>query len=185
MRRRRRTFQQSLSLKWRKKAHRPHRRWLLPAVSFRFHALRNTPAKNGKLMRILEEIDNLFKLFFGFINTGNICKGYLVVSLHHQPGPVLAKRQSTAFAASLHLPHEENPYSDQQQHWEPGYKNGHGPAVFRHFLDIDVNTGISQDRNELCVSDRINSPERCPILQCSGNSVTFDPDTVDRFIFNL
>src|SRR5215471_15558256 len=71
-----------------------------------------------KLLRVLQVFDDLLELLLGFVDPGDILEGDAPDLLGQKPCPALAKPHGSA-AAALHLPHEENPYADQQKHREP------------------------------------------------------------------
>lgn len=72
-----------------------------------------------ELLRIFQEVDDLFKLLLGFINPGHVFKRHAPLLFRQHTGLRFAEAHGLA-AAALHLTHEKDPDADQQQHWEPG-----------------------------------------------------------------
>ena len=83
------------------------------------HALRDLTAQALEFLRIAQEFDNFLKLRLGFINAGDIIKGHTALLFRQQLGAGFAETHG-ATTAALHLAHEENPHTNQQQHREPG-----------------------------------------------------------------
>src|SRR4029077_6257886 len=102
------------------------------------HALRDAAAELGELLRILQERDDLFELFLRLVDARDVGEGDLVLVLGEQLRPALAERHRLA-ASDLHLPHEEDPDADEQQHWRPLHERDHVPGlrVLRPRLDLD------------------------------------------------
>jgi len=143
------------------------------------HALGDATAEDREFLGVPEKIDDLFQFFLGLVNPGHILEGHLVLALLHQPRPVLAEGQRPALAAALHLPHEEDPDADQQQHREPGDEDGHHPRVLLGLLDGDVDPGLAQHRNDLAVVDRVDGLERLAVLQGAREDIAVDLDPGD------
>ena len=83
------------------------------------HALRDAAAEALELLRIAKVFDDLFQLFLGLVDAGDILEGDATRFLGQHPRLRLAEAHG-APAAGLHLAHEEDPDADQQQHREPG-----------------------------------------------------------------
>ena len=88
--------------------------------------LRNTPPKLGKLLGILEKLNNLLKLLLRLVDTGDILEGRLMMLLCEELGLALPERHCLT-ATPLHLSHEEYPDTDKEEHGEPRYEHGHPP----------------------------------------------------------
>ena len=81
-------------------------------------AARNASAEALILLRIAQELDDLFKIGFGFVDARDVIKRHAARALGQQFGFRFAKAHGAA-RPRLHLTHEENPHADQQQHREP------------------------------------------------------------------
>ena len=112
----------------------------VPGGPTKQHALGDAPAQALKLLRIAQEVDNLFQLFLGLIDAGDILEGHPAGALGQKLGARLAEAHGLA-AARLHLAQEEDPHPDQQQHREPvdedAHQRGHAVIGGLH-ADIDV-----------------------------------------------
>ena len=82
------------------------------------HALRDLAAKTLEFARVLQELDNLFKLGLGLVDTGDIFEGHTTLMLGQQLRARFAKAHRTT-GSTLHLAHEKYPDTDEQQHREP------------------------------------------------------------------
>ena len=101
------------------------------------NALGDLAAEALELLRVLEEVDDLLKLLLGLVDPGNVLEGDPAEAFGQQPGAGLAEAHRLA-AAGLHLPHEEYPDADQQQHREPGNQDleqRRGSVVDRQGVD--------------------------------------------------
>ena len=83
-------------------------------------AFRDLAAKAGEFLRIAQELDDLFKVFLGFIDTRDVIKGDPSMLFGQKLGFGLTKTHRTATAAALHPVHEVNPDTDQQEEWQEG-----------------------------------------------------------------
>ena len=72
------------------------------------HALRNASAELLEFLRILQEVDDLVKLFLGFVDSGHVLERGLLLLRGQQTRARLAEAQRLV-SAGLHLPHHENP----------------------------------------------------------------------------
>ena len=101
---------------------------------------RNLAAKALELAWVAEKFYQLTDLFLGLFDAGDISKGGLHLVFAEHARLALAKRHGTTAATTLHLAHEEDPYTDQQQHREPVNEDGHQQPMlvwFNH-LDFDL-----------------------------------------------
>ena len=67
-----------------------------------------------------------------------------VVGLVDHPGLALAERERATPAAALHLPHEEDPHADQQQHREPGNEDLRQERLLLILLAVDLDAVLQQ-----------------------------------------
>ena len=91
-----------------------------PRRSHQQHTAWNSTSQLLKLLRILQKVDQLLDFFLGFIAARDVGKGRRVVSVVKHASFALAKTESAALAAALHLAHEIDPYAYQQQNRTPG-----------------------------------------------------------------
>ena len=97
------------------------------------YTFRQSAAKLGEFFRVLQEGNDLLKLFLGLIHTSHILEGYFPLGLGQKFCPALAEGHCLA-AARLHLAHEENPDGNQENQGKPGQKHREpGNLVFRRF----------------------------------------------------
>jgi hypothetical protein len=91
-------------------------------------ALGDRAAELLELARIAEEIDDFPQLFLGFLNTGDVLEGDLVMVTRQQAGFRFAERHGTA-AGGLHLlAEQEEQQQDDQQYRQEG-KDGAAQEV--------------------------------------------------------
>ena len=84
------------------------------------YATRNAATQFLKPGRISQEFYQFGNFFLGFLTTSHVRKGHIVIFMIKHSGLAFPKRESTTAAtASLHLAHEKDPDSNQQQHREP------------------------------------------------------------------
>ena len=92
------------------------------------HALGNPSAQAGEFLGVLEKGDDFFEFLLGLFHAGHVVeRDFLLVLVEHS-GAALAEGHRLA-AAHLHLPHEEDPHADQQQHRKPLDQDGDVPRV--------------------------------------------------------
>src|SRR5262249_19945671 len=85
-------------------------------------------AEARKLLRVLEEGDDLLDLVLGFLDPGHVVERDLVLVLVEELGAALTEGHRLA-AANLHLAHEEDPHADEEEHREPLYEENDVPRV--------------------------------------------------------
>ena len=91
------------------------------------HAFRNAPAELLEFRRLAQKFDDLLQLFLGFFHAGDILERDFALLRGMQPRAALAEAEGLVPAA-LHLPHHEDPESDQQQERRSVHQN-RNPAV--------------------------------------------------------
>src|SRR3569623_1198775 len=90
------------------------------------YATGNLAAEFLELAGVAQEFDQLGHFLLGFFHAGHVGESNLDLILAHHAGPRAPEGHGTATtAAALHLPHEEYPHRDQQQHGEPGNEHLH------------------------------------------------------------
>ena len=82
------------------------------------HAARDLAAEALEFLRVAQELDDLFEIFLGFIDAGDILEGDAPMRFGQKLGLRLAEPHGAA-RAGLHLAHEEYPYAEDQQHRQP------------------------------------------------------------------
>ena len=83
------------------------------------HALRDLSAELLKFLGVLQVFDNFLEFLLGFVDARNVLERDAADLFGEQTRPAFAETHRAA-AAALHLAHKEDPYADQQEHWEPG-----------------------------------------------------------------
>ncbi len=148
------------------------------------HALRYFTAEALKLLRVAQELDDLFQFLFRFLDAGDVVERHPSGALGQQPGFGFAEAHRLA-AAALHLAHEENPDADQQQHREPGNQDiqqRRRPVVGRR--RVDDHAGLVELVDQVGIVGRIGR-ERPAVLAHTGNRAALDRDLVDLAALNV
>src|SRR5213080_2543391 len=129
------------------------------------HALRDAAAELGELLRVLEEGDDLLELLLGLVDAGDVVERHLVGVLREQLGAALAEGHGLA-AAHLHLTHEEDPDTDQEQHRRPLHQGDEVPGlgVLRAGIDRDVLLTQHLDQVRVLGSERLEPLARLAVL---------------------
>jgi hypothetical protein len=83
------------------------------------NAARDLAAEPLELLRIAQELDDFLEILLGFINAGHVGKGHPAMCLGQKLRLRLAKSHGAAGAA-LHLAHEEDPDTEDEQDRQPG-----------------------------------------------------------------
>ena len=82
------------------------------------HALRDAAAELLELLRFLQELDDFLQLALRFFRAGDVAERHLLLRRRGQLRLALAERQRLV-AAALHLAHEEDPETNQEQDRRP------------------------------------------------------------------
>ena len=112
------------------------------------HALGDAAAQTGELFGVGQEFHHFGQFVLGFIHTGHVLKGHTGRVLVEQARAGTAKAHGLA-AATLHLAHEEDPDTDEQQHGEPRHQQGHVPGLFFRRLGLDFHLLVQQAGHQL------------------------------------
>jgi hypothetical protein len=83
------------------------------------HAARDLAAEALELLRIAQELDDLFEVLLGLVHAGDVGKGHAAMRLGQKLGLGLAEAHCAA-GATLHLAHEEDPDAEDEQHRQEG-----------------------------------------------------------------
>src|SRR5271165_5333073 len=81
------------------------------------HALGNAAAQLLKLLGILQELNDLLQLFLGFVAARHILEGRLFLLRRKQSRARLSEAERLV-TARLHLAHQEENETGQQQQWK-------------------------------------------------------------------
>ncbi len=149
------------------------------------HTGRDLATQFLEFARVAQIVDQLLHLFLGFIATCNVSKGGLDLIFAHQASLALAKRHGTFATAALHLTHEEDPDTDQQQHREPGDEDrGQQRRLFRllaHHFDIVIEHVVEQ----LGIRRRDDGGESFTSTLDAINDLTVHPHFTDLLLGHL
>src|SRR5213594_230934 len=118
------------------------------------HALRDTSAQLGELLRVLQEGDDLLELLLGLVDPRHVVEGDLVRVLGEQLGTALPEGHRLA-AAHLHLAHEEHPDADQEEHGRPVHHRDQVPGLVVLRLDVDHDALVVQRLHQIRVLGRV------------------------------
>ena len=84
-----------------------------PRRALKQRALRDLTTKAAKFLRVAQEFNDFFQLFFGFINACDIIKRHTSMFLGQQFRLGFTKAHRTTFTATLHPVHEIDPNTNQ------------------------------------------------------------------------
>ena len=115
------------------------------------HPTWDATAELLKLLRILQEVDQLLDLFLGLIAAGDVGKRGGVVGLVEHARLALAKTERSALAAALHLAHEVHPDADQQQHRAPADQQADQQRRLFTRLDVELDAVADQIADQTAV----------------------------------
>ena len=103
-------------------------------------AFRDLTAEFLEAARLTQILNQFSNFFFCFVAARNVSKGRFDLIFRQHARFALTKRHGTFATAALHLTHEEDPDTNQQQHREPGDEDRSQQAwFFRRFTDnLDV-----------------------------------------------
>ena len=103
-------------------------------------AFRDFTAQLLETARFAQILNQLSNFFFCFVATSNVRKSRFDLIFRQHARFALAERHGTFATTALHLTHEEDPDTNQQQHWEPGNEDRSQQArLFRRFTNnLDV-----------------------------------------------
>ena len=104
-----------------------------------------------ELARVFEKIDHFLDFFFGLVATGYVGKGDSVGALVKHAGFAFAKAERTALATALHLAHEVNPDTNQQQHGPPAEQQADQEGAFLAGLDVEFDVVINQVAHQAAI----------------------------------
>ena len=107
-----------------------------PGRAHQQNTLGDFPAEALELLRILEELDDLFEFLLGLVDPGDVGEGHFLLVRCEETGLRFAEGHRLG-ATGLHLPEEHKPQSHQDQQRRPAQKSGkHAPV--RRLFDLDV-----------------------------------------------
>ena len=114
-------------------------------------AARNAAAQFLELLRVFEKVHHFLDFFLGFVAAGHVGKSDLVVVFVQHARLALAKAESAALAAALHLAHEVNPHANKQQHWPPAHENAQQQRAFFAGLVVELHVVIEQIAHQAAI----------------------------------
>ena len=140
------------------------------------------PPSFWKRLRVLEELDDLEQLFLGLLDAGYVLEGDLLAAGVHQLRLALAERHG-AVAAGLHLAHEEDPQSNQNQQRSPTDQHGDQGRLARLFEGDQDIRGLKlfhQTVGDACLGGELGSVGVAVAgFQCPAEYLARDRDLVD------
>ena len=92
------------------------------------HAFRNAPAEVRVLLRVLQELDDLLQLVFGFVDAGDVGEAHLHLIVRVDLGAAARERHHAAFGAA-HAAEEEAPDADEEEQRDDPAEQVRQPAV--------------------------------------------------------
>ncbi len=136
------------------------------------HAARDLAAQLLELAGVAQELDQFADFLLGFIATGDVGEGDLHLVLALQLGARLAEGHGAlgATAAALHLPHDEDPETDDQQHRQEVQQDGHQRDAAFRLLAVDGDVLVQQRVDQLVVLRAINGAGGA-VLALEGDGV--------------
>ena len=112
------------------------------------HALGYPAPEFRESLRIAQEFDDLFELSLGLLDACHVLEGHPVLPSRGHPGLALAEGEGLS-SAGLHLPHEEDPDTDEEQHGKPGDEDGLPYARLVVGLRLDPDPVLCHELHEL------------------------------------
>ena len=154
-----------------------------PGSPYEQNALGDASAELLELLGVLEELDDLIELFFGFLDAGHVLERHLLGQSREQLGPALAERHRLV-PAGLHLPHEKDPEEDEEDDREPADEERQ-PAAAGGVLDDDGHLVLAKDLDQLIVLGREDRLEGSSFPGLPPEIVVADGDFLDVPLFDL
>src|SRR5690606_3891577 len=143
-------------------------------------AARNASAQALELVRLPEEVHQLLDVFLGLIDTRDVGKGNLDLVFTQQLGLALAKGHRPALAAGsapLHLPHEEEEQSYDDENGETGHQQLAPDALPLRLRSDNFDPVIEEVIHQLVVAYHGNGgSELCVVHAPTGHGDTRDGD---------
>ena len=106
------------------------------------NALRNLSAELGELLRLFEELDDLVELELGLVDSGHVFERDLLGTAGEKLCFRFSKRKRFV-SAGLHLAHEKDPQSDQEQDRRPGDQRSDDRRISRR-LELHLHASRAQ-----------------------------------------
>ena len=101
-------------------------------------ALGDLAAEPGELARVLEIFDDFLELFAGLVDPGDVGEGHPALLFGQHSRPALAEAHRPGAGVLLHLPHDEEADSDDQQQRQRIVEHQKPDAGTFLGLDLDV-----------------------------------------------
>ena len=128
------------------------------------HAARDPATELLKLLRILQEVDQLLDLFLGLVATSDIGKGGRIVGLIEHARLALAETERPALAAALHLTHEVHPDANQQQHRAPTDQQADQQRRLFAGLDVELHAVVAQVTHQAAIQKSRRRPNALVVI---------------------
>ena len=151
------------------------------------HSFRYPASEFLKLLGLTQELDDLLQLFFGLFDPGDVLESDFLLLARQQPRTALAEAESL-IAAGLHLPHHEDPESEQKDERRSIDQKAQ-PSRRAGFLDLNDHAAILQNVNDAWIIGRQHRAQGITAtLEFSGDLVPvadrdgFDAPRFDLFI---
>ncbi len=137
-------------------------------------ALGDLAAKPRELARILQVLDDFLKLLARLVDAGDIGKGYAALLFGQHPGAALAEAHRSATGVLLHLAHDEEADSEDQQEWQRLVEKDQPHARLLFGLYRDPDALPDETVGDIGVG-RCNGPKRLSVIHLAA-----DRDVADR-----
>ena len=151
------------------------------------HALRDACAEVVELLRMLEELDDLFQLLLRFISARHVRERDLHLVARRHARAALAERHDAA-AAALRLLHDEEPDADQQENRQDRREHRRPPRRFGRTLRLDLDVLLLQGLEKIRILVRCIRRDRQKfraVRERSLDDVVLKRDLGDLALLNL
>ncbi len=138
------------------------------------HATRDLAAQALELLRIAQEFDDFLEVLLGFIHAGHIGERHATMRFGEKFGLRLAEAHCAA-RTTLHLTHEENPHTEDQEDRQPGDQitdERIRRIDFRTRGDVDILLG--ELRNQIGIARRIGLEVSAGVVVRAGDALADD-----------
>ena len=140
------------------------------------HAARNASAEPLELLGIAQELDDLLEILLRLVDAGDVVEGDAAMRLGQKLRLGFAEAHG-APARSLHLPHEEDPHGDQEEHREPGDQHREERHLLVVGARLDGDVAILKQRHVVGVLRRDGAEARAVVV-FAGDLLAGDDDAL-------
>ena len=149
------------------------------------HAARDAAAEALELLRVAQELDDLLQVFLGLVDAGDVLEGDAAMRLGEKLRLRLAEAERLA-AGALHLPHEEDPHGEDQEHREPGDDHADQRlAALGHRLGGDRDAAALEPLDQLGILRRVGLEGAAAVGVDAGDLLAGDDDVVDPVLVDV